>query len=151
MARAQAQDFLQNFRYLVRANGDFLQAAGGFSAVTIPEFNVEIAEYREGIDTFTKKQAGIPSFTDVVLSRGVVRADTKFFEWVQKSGASEDEYRTDVEIMHFHRDDRVTPAHTYRLLEAWAFNMRPSTDMDGTSSDISIAEMSIAFEQLQVV
>jgi phage tail-like protein len=150
MARAQAQDFLHNFRFTVRANGDFLQPAGGFTSVTIPDFNVDIAEYREGTDIYTKKQAGIPTFTDVTLTKGKVRKDTKFFDWVRKSGTTTDEYRTDVEIQHFHRDDRVTPASTYRLNNAWAFRVKVAGDLDSTSSDISITEMDVAFESLSV-
>ena len=154
MARAQSSDFLQNFRYLVTATafpggGDPLQAEGGFNSVTIPDITVEIAEYREGIFTFTRKFPGIPAFTDVTLTKGVVRGDTKFFDWIQRC-IGDTEYRTDVLIYHFHRDDRVNPAKVYRLNEAFATRTKLAGDLDATSSDVSISEMDISFEFLQL-
>lgn len=152
MARAQSTDFLQNFRYAVTASDPtLLQPEGGFNSVTIPDISIEIAEYREGTDPgFPKKFPGLASFTDITLTRGVVRGDTKFFDWVNARVIGGQEYRTDIAIFHFHRDDQVTQAKTYQLKEAFPIRVKVAGDLDAASSDVSISELDIAFESMEL-
>lgn len=165
MARAEASDYLHSFRFQVvdvsADGGSFLGTAeprgdrfpqGGFNACGMPNMTVETATYREGIWTWTKKQAGVPTLDDVTLSRGVARAETALAKWAM-AAAKGGEYRADVTILHFHRDDAQQPARRIILREAFPVSVKLAGDLDATSSDISITEMTLAYESfdLQVV
>lgn len=153
MARAQTSDFYQNYRFHVVEPNGFLNPAGGFNSVSLPTLEAETADYREGTRTYTIKQGGIPSVNEVTLMQGVARRDSDFFNWV-KTTIEGGEYRTDLEIWHFHRVDPQgiagVPSKTYRLLECWAKSIKPSGDLDAKTSDISIQEMVVEFEELDI-
>lgn len=186
MARPAATDPLHNFRYQIQASGnpdlglpggfrsDPLQPGvgfggggvignqpeAGFQAATTPEFTVEVAEYREGVKTYTEKYAGIPTTNDVTLSRGVARADTSFFDWVL-AAIEGSEYRADLTYFHAMREGRSFPFNAaedfqpansklYRLFEGMPIRVKIAADMDATSSDVSLAEIDIAYERFTV-
>lgn len=165
MARPQATDFLQNFRFHaeVTDGADFLSfnpggvgvdGEAGFQSITIPEETFEASEYREGIYKYTKKFPGIPTFSDVTLMRGIVATDTSFHDWAiaTRGGA---EYRADVQVQHHHREDApggtgesiaAPAARAYLLHEAFCIRAKPGADMDATSGEVSVAEVDIALE-----
>jgi phage tail-like protein len=119
--RAQATDYLHNFRFHVRATWlgvgtDPLQPGGnpssgrgapvsgllpeaGFQSVSTPEYTVESVEYREGLRTYAEKYPGIPTTNDLTFNRGVARLDTAFFDWVTAAIEGR-EYRADLTILH---------------------------------------------------
>jgi phage tail-like protein len=177
MARAAATDPLHSFRFHVTAgnvdglDGDPLQpgaghdaggiigeqAQSGFQAVTTPEYTVEVAEYREGVKTYTEKYPGIPTTNDITLTRGAAKADTAFFDWVLAAieGA---EYRSDVSVFHATRAGRSFPydatadfaasnSKLYRLFNAVPIRVKVAADMDASTSDVSLAEIDIAYER----
>lgn len=153
MARAQTTDFYQNYRFFAREPNGFLDPAAGFNSISLPTLEAETADYREGTRTYTIKQAGIPSVNEVTFMQGVARRGSAFFDWVIRS-IEGGEYRTDLEIWHFHRVDPQgiagVPSKTYRLLECWAKSIKPSGDLDAKTSDISIQEMVVEFEELRI-
>ena len=174
MARAQSSDFLQNFRFHVRATlaGGAGNPIGltrpelgeaGFQSVTIPDVTFEAAEYREGIYKYTKKFAGPATFSDVSLMRGVIATDTQFYDWAMRSTQGE-EYRADLEILHFSRADYPTgggktenvtlPDTPSRVIKCWEcipIRGKPSADMDATTGEVSMAEMDIALERFEIL
>jgi phage tail-like protein len=186
MARPAATDPLHNFRFHITAAGnpalglpggfrdDPLQPGAGFDgggvigeqpeagfqAATTPEFTMEIAEYREGVKTYTEKYAGIPTTNDVTLSRGAARADTAFIDWILAAieGA---EYRADLNYFHAIREGRSFPFNAsedfqpansklYQLFNGMPIRVKVAADMDATSSDVSLAEIDIAYERFTV-
>lgn len=178
MARAQATDPLHNFRFHVRATAvdgigsDPLQPGGepspgvgdsaeaGFQSVSTPEYTVESAEYREGLKTYTEKYPGIPTTNDITMARGVARGDTAFLTWVLAAieGRS---YRADLTIYHALRTGRTNPfnpdtnftaanSKRYTLLQAWPMRVKIAGDLDGSASDVSLAEVDVAYEQFNV-
>jgi phage tail-like protein len=180
MARAQASDPFHNFRFHARAGAieglaaiDGLQPGGvpspgvgdtaeaGFTSVTIPEFTVETAEYREGIKTYTEKYPGIPTTNDCTFSRGVGRNDTAFFQWTLAAIEGR-EYRTDITILHATRAGRAFPhdpatnfpnAETRRifLFEAFPIRVKLAGDLDASTSDVGIMEMDVAIERFGII
>src|SRR5690606_16725753 len=146
-------DFYQGFSFHVREPNNFLFPAAGFQAVTVPETTVGVAEYREGIYTYTRKQPGIPTQNDLTLTQGVTKRKSDFFEWLLNAIEGR-AYRTDLEIWHFHREDTKgingVPSRVYRALEAFPTRVKAAADLDGTAEDISLAEIDIAFEELEV-
>lgn len=169
MARPVASDLYQNFRFHVIA----LEEAGkeelikninivpgvpdaGFMNITMPEISFGIAEYRDGITTFTRKQPGIPSMNDLTLSRGLMKRDTGLFRWILKNATGE-EYRIDLAILQFHREDIINPAEkrnpSRRIIikNAFANRYKSSGDLDASSEEISIQEIDIVYESFYIV
>lgn len=176
MARAQALDYLNNMRFHVRAVDNTIQGLigaptnnspqAGFSACTTPEATVETVEYKEGQFLYTRKYPGHTTFNDVTLSRGIARKDTTFWKWIQMViEGTKGEYRTELEILHFHRVDTMpgvtappaenilldVPAKIYRLWQSLPVRHKFSSDLDATDSAVSIAELDIAYEHCEEV
>lgn len=159
MARLNISDFLQNFRFFAveqeppadRAQR-FLQVAAAFASVSTPEITTDIVEYRDGMSVLTKKFPTWPTFAPVSFIRGVVRGDSEFFNWMDAAmgGAP---YRADVEIQHFHRVGWFVnqPARKYKLLEVIPERTKVATDLDSLSGDVSLAELDVSFEGLDLI
>lgn len=173
MARAIATDPYQNFRFhvaMIEGAGGVAAAdvfshakSAGFNSVTIPELSMESTEYREGTAVYTKKFAGIPSYDSVTLTKGVTGEDTDFYKWANKA-ASGGEYRADLLIMHFSRADvegedpsgkdlwGASTAHrAYKCCECVPTRLKLTADMDATGSDVSIAELEVAVERVELL
>jgi phage tail-like protein len=168
MARAIATDFFQNFRFhvaMIDGDGGVKSAdvfshakQAGFNSVTIPELSMEATEYREGTSVYTKKFAGIPSFDSVTLTKGVTQDDTDFYKWANRA-AGGGEYRADLQIMHFNRDDAYGAnlvqaggaTRAYVCYECVPTRLKLTADMDATGSDVSIAELELAVERVELL
>lgn len=159
MARLAVSDFLQNFRFFAieqqppaDRSQKFLQVAAAFSSISTPEITTDIVEYRDGMSPLTKKQPTWPTFTPISFLRGVVRGDSEFFNWMDAAmGGSP--YRADLEIQHFHRVGWFInqPSRKYQLLEVMPERVKVATDLDALSGDISLAELDVSFEGLNLV
>lgn len=171
MARAQAFDPLHTFRFFATAQlttadpvaggTDLLAysdgtAQAGFQMVGTPKLNVEIAEYREGTDKWTRKYPGRGSWDPITMRRGVLKTDTRFFDWVSRSQTAE-EYRADVYVYHWHRDGKdpgqigdLNEARLYRLNEAVPASVQLAGDLDAGSSEISVTELEVQFEYAEI-
>ena len=176
MARIQATDFLLSFRFQVRmvelANGeapDYLNferpddSQAGFQSVTLPEMTIEATEYREGTYKYTRKFPGPPTISEVSCMRGVVRADTSFFDWCV-AAISGSEYRATINIAQFTREDLPQPetpfeftelptiaARNYTCYECVPVRVKPAGDLDATSGEVSMAEVDFAPEYFAIV
>jgi phage tail-like protein len=145
----------------------------GFSAVTTPEATAEAVEYREGLDIYTQKYPGIPTMSDVTLSRGATRAVSAFWAWMRIVLEGRAEYRAaTLEISHYHRDTMLTrpypvqsdvnlvrvdvekipaAARIYRLNEAFPIRCKVGGDLDATASEISISELDVSYESFEII
>lgn len=176
MARAKSTDFLHNFRFHVTVDSlgghDLKSQPGagnivgaGFNTCSTPEATQEAVEYREGHFIYTQKYSGLPSISDVSLSRGVALSDGTFWGWMKDIIESGSEYRADVTIKHFHRDakpDSATASASpmpvpaagyleYRCTNAFPTRHKVSSDLDATGSEVSIQELDLAVESFDVV
>jgi phage tail-like protein len=163
MARAEASDPLHNFRFHVTTENGFAQyvdselGEAGFQSVTLPELSVETVEYREGIHTYTRKFAGVPSVSDMTMMRGVTKSDTAFYDWV-RAAAEGGNYRTNLTVYQWHRDGKqsvdkiadVDKARKYVCFECVPSRVKPGADLDATSSDVSLAELDVACEYFRI-
>lgn len=179
MARASAEDFLQNFRFHVtaelaapgtppdplkyEASGD--RGVAGFQSVTMPSYSVNASEYRDGISVFTHKQPGIPSAEDITLMRGVVRKDTTLLDWMFRYFKG-NAFRCDLTIFQWDQTgqppDRSgrwdkgsggfdpSRARLVRVFNAFPVSVKPGGDMEATADDISVAEVGIAYERFEI-
>jgi len=177
MARTQEFDFIQNFRFHVRALGtdgtggkNFLEldrgndlspdGEAGFQSATIPEMTLDATEYREGIYKWTRKYPGIPTFGDISLMRGVIKQDTLFFDWAM-AVADGSEYRDDVDIYQYSRQDlaafagveehiSATPSRIYHCKGCFPIRAKPAADLDATSGEVAIAELDLSCEYYEL-
>lgn len=158
MARAQTTDYYHVMKFQIVDSGakDFIGAkTGGFNTLTMPEYTLDIAEYKEGIWTYRRKFPGEVTVSDVTMTRGAAKKDSAFHDWVV-AGIEGNEYRTDLKIQHFHRDDvagktdysQSTPSRTIDLAEALPMRVKPGSDFDSLTSDVSIQELDVAIERL---
>lgn len=178
MARPKSSDFLHNFRFHVRVSfggTNQLKSGGekpdaGFNAVSTPEASHDAVEYREGHHIYTQKYVGVPTISDVSLSRGVALLDGTFWAWMKDVIEGNAEYRADVSIFHFHRDSKQATSTTvpnthqavitgsddpgfieYKLHQAFPIRHKVSSDLDGTASEVSIQELDLAVEYFEVL
>lgn len=159
MARLNVSDFLQNFRFFAveqkppadRGEQRFLKVAAAFASISTPEVTTDIVEYRDGMSVLTKKQPTWPTFAPVTFIRGVVRGDSEFFNWMDAAVGGVP-YRADIKIQHFHRVGWFVnqPAREYTLLEAMPERVKVASDLDALSGDISLAEMDLSYEGLDL-
>jgi phage tail-like protein len=163
MARALISDPFHAFRFHVKvtsvngrpALGD---VTAGFTNVTLPTQSVESAEYKEGIWVYRRKFPGDPTFDDITFSRGVTTAGTEFWSWINETARSL-EYRADLEIHHFHRSDvpeqvdfsGLTGSRVIKVYEAFPISVKPGSDMDSVSSEISLQEITLSLERFEVI
>lgn len=178
MARAATDDYMQVFRFHVRANlaqpqegnvQDPLKfgnapdgSEAGFNSCTHPEYTINQVEYRDGLQVFPVHQPGLVSTNEVTMSRGVVRRDTTMLDWAFRyfDGQS---YRADLDMLQFTQDTRrdrrrVQPAigdgaqkaRVIRVLEAFPIRVRPGGDFDASSDEVSMQEIDVKFEYYEV-
>ena len=183
MARAKSTDFIHNFRFHVTVSGiddtDLLNSVGqkpsaGFNAVSTPEVSQDAVEYREGHFVYTQKFVGLPTVSDITLSRGVALTDGSFWQWMRDVIEQGTEYRADLSIIHFHRDMKPNAASLpgvvnpsgltsivvggpdipgyieYLCFDCFPIRFKPSSDLDATASEVSIKELDIAVERFDV-
>lgn len=174
--RAASSDFLQNFKFHVKATNineinplnqsiaavdvDMTDGAAeaGFMSVTTPELTVENVEYREGTSKWTQKYPGIPTVSDVSLMRGVVKRDTDFYDMVM-DGINGKDYRADVTILMYQRSEMGSaskatfPEGARRIVcnNAFAIRAKVNSDLDSNTSDISQCEADLAVESFDVL
>ena len=178
MARSVATDFLHSMRFqVVTTDGarPSLTPAGrpdaGFTQVTTPEATAEAVEYKEGTMIYVRKYPGSPTIADISMMRGVARRDSSFWDWMRVVLEGSGEYRQDLDIKHFHREDALTrddgggaagaganltqinsenPARIYHVREGFITRHKSAGDLDATASEISIMEMDVAYEHFEI-
>jgi phage tail-like protein len=150
------------------ANTDYL--AAGFSACSTPEASNEAVEYREGQQVYTQKFPGLPTMSDLTLSKGVVLTGNQFYNWMFAVIEGAATYRDEIIIAHFHRAalagfqnadlsgadnasaiaNDATPRREYTCTNAFPIRCKVAADLDATSSDVSVSELDIAYEAFSI-
>ena len=174
MARSEAEDFIQSFRFqaivynwdnlgfdpfiATRGGSSGIDGEAGFQQITMPEISTELTEYREGIFKWTRKLPGPPTIGDATFMRGLVKSDTGFFDWVVRAATGGD-YRVDIAIFQFARADidpgveehvGSKPSRTYKCYDSFPTRVKPGGDLDSSTGDVSIAEMDVAIERIEL-
>lgn len=184
MARAQRTDFLSSMRFRVtclqKPNRLLPGTVGpysgtgaleaGFQDVQTPDLSVGEVSYKEGTWVYTKKYPGIPTVSNINMSRGVTKKDSTFLDWMKQT-AEGAEYREDLQIHHYHRDVGVknvaeieqgknvnltvigtnnAAAKVYTLYEAFPVTHKVATDLAASSPEVSIMNLTVAYEYFTV-
>lgn len=155
--RASAEDPLKVFRFRVECDG-FTRA--GFSEVTGLTRTTAVAEYREGgFNETPQKSAGLSTFGDITLRRGQIigssrGGDDDFLDWAKQvhnvsAGGNAENYRRSLDIVQFNSQNKEI--RRWRIANAWPSGFRATSDLNATSSDNSIEELTIAHEGFEPV
>lgn len=164
MARGLATDFYHAQKYHMRvvssgvAGGSNVGLQGGFTTVVMPEATVEVVEYKEGIYLYRRKYPGDVTFSDITATRGVAKKNTDLYRWIRAAYLGQ-EYRVDLQIRHFHRAEagsandytNIAPKRVINVFEALPTRVKPGSDFDAQSSEVSLEEVDIAFEYFELV
>ena len=169
MARTSEFDPIDNFRFLI----EILNTAGqntltraGFSQCGLPSASTGEITYREGTyrDTL-EKSAGMTSFGDITLSRGVTESQD-FYNWLQQhkkaasnvrgsdgaytaadtrpSDEAENDYRRTVQITVLGRDSQ--PVKRWTIYNAHIAEYVPGDNLDATAEAKLIASLTLRHE-----
>lgn len=157
MPRAQSVDWYHVNKFHIVDSENFLNPLAGFKTCTMPEQTMEVADYKEGIFTYTRKQLGNPTFSDISMTRGITKNDSVFYDYI-RSAAEGIPVRTDFNIYIFHRDDvqglleytNASPSRIVRCFNAIPIRVKFGADMDASASDIAIQEIDFAIERAVV-
>lgn len=151
-ARSVNDDLFQNHKFHIFDSSGFFTnlapPAAGFSSISMPEMNFDNAEYREGLDVYSRKQTTRPHFTPLTLHKGVAKTDSNFFKSA-RSAAEGKTYRTDITIKQFHKTDltglinymTATASREIRCYNCIPGRFRAGSDFDAQNADVSIEEM----------
>lgn len=188
MARPVATDFLHNMRFHVvvvpPAAGSAIDWMGtqgntrnvsatpaGFMSVSAPDVQVTAAMYKEGTMVYERKYPGEPSMGgDLTMDRGVARGDSSFWHWIRTVIEGSGEYRADLDIKHYHREQSLTrplsdggdqpnktslfldnPARIYHVHECFPTAHNVVTNaLTATDGEISIMSITVAYEHFEV-
>lgn len=180
-SRPKVFDYLHNFRFHVIVTGFGLGSdpklgtngtndvvTAGFNTCSTPEATQEAVEYREGHYIYTRKYSGMPTISDISLSRGVALNDGTFWQWMKSVIEGSEEYRADLRILHFHRDSKPLTSSTpgqpnteqkatvagsieYKCQQAFPIRHKVSSDLDATGSEVSIQELDLAIEHFDII
>jgi phage tail-like protein len=162
MARAIGTDFYHAFKYHMKVSTAGVAGAssieGGFATAVMPEKTMEAVEYKEGIYLYRRKQPGDVTYSDLTFTKGVAKGGTAFYDWINAQLKGE-AYRVDLQIMHFHRDEiagntdfsTLAPKRVINCYECFPIRVKPGSDFDAQSSEISLEEVDIAIERFELV
>lgn len=153
MARAVETDPYHKFRFqVVDPAGGNLDPVAGFTSVTMPNIQVDVPTYREGVDVWTRKFPGVPTVGDVTMVKGIFRRDSDFHRWILKCVNGGEDYRADLVVYQYHISDEFgingTPTRATRLLECFATDVKSTDDFDSSASEVSLQSLTLAVEQL---
>jgi phage tail-like protein len=156
MARPQADDLLQSFRFRVMETKDtnFLESVAGFNNVTTPEVSDEVAEYREGNKVYTLKFPGIPSVENITMTKGIAQKDGAFWDWAL-AAINKMKYRADLIINVYSQelpgvDPADSPSRQIVCKNCFPTRVKPVGDLDATSSDVNMQELEAVMEEMSL-
>lgn len=139
---------LNKFRYSVKFEGG-VSFEGGFNEITGFDFNVDVAEYREGNDPeiTVRKLPGLRKYSNVTFKWGVIEGSPKtLYEWLVKIGTEADNLRATVTISL--NNYKGEEAAVWVIKNAWPVKYT-APDFNATAStDVAIESLELAHEGL---
>lgn len=176
MARSAVVDPLEKFRFTIEWSNSGSDEAtalqrAGFHDVQLPKRNTNEITYREGIDRdIMQKSAGISTFDNIVMSRGLIAGGAQeMYSWMSSvhspsagaSGAANraagdtrpadaaaNQYRKDITISQLDREGNI--ARQWVVYQAFVVNFTPGSDLDASEDgDKSLEQITLAYEDFQ--
>jgi phage tail-like protein len=159
MARTTAEDQLQSFRFrLFEVDGGpgiFADETpiAGFTTITMPEETSEVATYRTGDRTHTRKLLGPVEVGEATLSRGILIGDNTIFNWI-RAYQNKRPFRTDLEVRMYNQEgDGTSPDDVHIASQTWKecvpTSVKAKGDLDANAADVNMQELTVAIEEVE--
>lgn len=139
-----AQYPLPVFHFSVAWGGSRL----GFSEVSGLTQENQVIEYRDGsfLEYSSIKLPGMRKFNNVVLKRGIVKADNEFFKWLSTIKLNTVE-RRDVIISLL--DESHQPVMVWKIQNAWPVKVE-GPQLKASGNEVAIESIELAHEGLEL-
>jgi phage tail-like protein len=139
-----AQYPLPVFHFTVQWGG----ARVGFSEVTGLTQENQAIEYRDGSfpEYSSIKMPGIRKFTNIVMKRGVIKADNDYFKWVSEIKLNTIE-RRDLVISLL--NEKHEPVMTWKVHNAFPVKLE-GPQLKANGNEVAIESIEVAHEGLEV-
>ncbi len=128
-------------------DSDAIQA--GFCEVDLPDFNIELIEYRNGNDKIstTRKLPGLAHFSNLVLHRGVIGA-LDLYQWIRQTADGDpNAYRTvRVSLLN---EDRSATVLAWIFPKAFPVHYKFS-HLDAQASQVLVETLELAVGDMRV-
>lgn len=120
----------------------------GFTEVSGLTIELQAIDYREGssLEYHVTKMPGIPQFSNIVLKRGVFRADNEFFQWLNTVKMNKIE-RRDLTISLLNEEHE--PVMVWKVKEAWPCKVEGPT-LNSTGNEVAIETIELCHEGLAI-
>jgi phage tail-like protein len=138
------------FNFLVDlGTGDTAGVEAGFSECSPIEFEVSVAEYRNGNDrgNAVQKITGLQKATDVTLKRGVI-GSLNLYRWLDEiRNGDQNALRT--VVIQLQNEDHTEVVMTWKLLRARIIK-HVSGPLNAKGTDVAIEQITLAYERLEI-
>lgn len=120
----------------------------GFTEVSGLTIELQAIDYREGssLEYHVTKMPGIPQFSNIVLKRGVFRADNELFQWLNTVKKNSIE-RRDLTISLLNEEHE--PVMVWKVKEAWPCKVEGPT-LNSTGNEVAIETIELCHEGLAI-
>ena len=121
----------------------------GFSECSPIEFEVSVAEYRNGNDrgNAVQKITGLQKAADVTLKRGVI-GSLNLYRWLDEI-RNGDQNAVRTVTIQLQSEDHTEVVMTWKLLRARIIK-HVSGPLNARSSDVAIEQLTLAYERLEI-
>jgi phage tail-like protein len=139
-----AQYPLPVFHFTVQWGGTRL----GFSEITNLTQENQPIEYRDGSfpEFSTIKMPGLRKFSNIVMKRGIVKADNDYFKWVSEIRMNTIE-RRDLVISLL--DEKHAPVMTWKVHNAFPIKLE-GPQLKASGNEVAIESIEVAHEGLEI-
>ena len=120
----------------------------GFTEVSGLTVELQSIDYREGNarEYQVTKMPGIPQYSNIILKRGMFRADNEFFIW-QNTVKMNDIERRDITISLLNEEHE--PVTVWKIKEAWPSKVE-GPSLNSTGNEVAVETIELAHEGLTV-
>ena len=141
---SQAAYPLPAFHYSVTIGG----AEGGFSEVGGLTTELQVIEYRDGLSPQygVMKMPGIPKVSEVTLTKGIMKGDNKFFDWLNQTKLNLPK-REDVTISLL--DEEHKPTMTWKLAKVWPSKIE-GPSLKANDNAVAFEKMTLVYEVMTI-
>lgn len=167
MARSVDTDPLQNFNYylldiptasIIPLAFPFKIGQGiaerqllSFKSIAVPTMEMQMKDVQEGNWPFKHSiPTGAVSTGDVTIESAVTPLSMDFYLWFFQAVWGTGAPRRNLTVVHT-RQDKLVPRRIYNLYGCMPKSWKPSSDMDASSSDVSIETLTFSVHQVEVL
>lgn len=138
------------FNFLVDlGTGETAGVEAGFSECSPIEFEVSVAEYRNGNDkeNAVRKITGLQKVSDVTLKRGVI-GSLSLYQWLDDIRNGDQNALRNVTIQ-LQNEDHTEVVLTWKLVRARIVK-HSSGPLNAKGTDVALEELTLAYERLEM-